>query len=150
MQCKKSKWLKRALAISIVASMIPSVGIGLSVSATESEVPTVLTTSIPEITEVCDIVAKVGKNGGGTVTGSGTVDNGTQVTLTAIPKEGYTVAFWEDSNGQKCHWEETTIEFAASVSEKYTVYFNNTGNIANAADELYKDAAGKPTASAVG
>lgn len=58
---------------------------------------------------------------GGTVTGGGTYDSGTSVTLTATANDGYAFTKWSDGSTS----ESLTITVSSNVS--YTAYFNSIG-----------------------
>ncbi len=65
----------------------------------------------------------VNTNGNGSVSGAGQYDQGTQVTLTATPSEGYEFDYWTDGFGNTVAYSNTYTFIAQAGDTTYTAVF---------------------------
>ena len=69
----------------------------------------------------CTITTQASPSGGGTVTGGGTYDIGTEITLIAIPSDGYQFKYWIDDDGVQIWQNEVTMDAVEDYA--LTAYF---------------------------
>lgn len=59
----------------------------------------------------------------GTVSGGGTYDSGTEITISATPKEGYTFLWWISDDGDTTDEKKATRTIVVDSDKTYTAYF---------------------------